>query len=63
MTTTPTPAELAKAVQDRHMERVRSVASKYAAPILTEAQIAARDAELRASEIQAARELQFLGRP
>ena len=56
------PAELAKAIQARHMERVRSVASKYAAPILTEAQIVARDAELRASEIQAARELQFLGR-
>ncbi|MBW4048288.1 MAG: hypothetical protein HIU89_10220 [Proteobacteria bacterium] len=59
----PSPAELAKAVQDRHMERVRNITSKYAAPNLSEAQIRLRDAELRESTNQAARELQFLGRP
>ncbi|MDE2254185.1 MAG: hypothetical protein KGL42_07980 [Betaproteobacteria bacterium] len=61
--TKPTPAQLAKAVQDRHMERVRSITSKYAAPNLTEAQVRQRDDELRDSTNQAARELQFLGRP
>uniref|UniRef100_E6PQ83 Uncharacterized protein n=1 Tax=mine drainage metagenome TaxID=410659 RepID=E6PQ83_9ZZZZ len=61
--TKPSPAELARAVQERHMERVRNITSKYAAPNLTEAQVLQRNAELRESENQAARELQFLGRP
>ncbi|MBW4048846.1 MAG: hypothetical protein HIU89_13240 [Proteobacteria bacterium] len=60
--TKPSPAELARAVQERHMERVRNITSKYAAPNLTEAQVLQRNAELRESENQAARELRFLGR-
>lgn len=62
MTAPLTPAELAKAIQARHMERVRSITAQFSAPNLSEAQIAARDAALRESTNQAARELQFLGR-
>ena len=56
----PSAAELAKAVQARHLERVRGIAAQFSAPNLTESQIAARDAALRASTDQAARELRFL---
>lgn len=61
--TKPSAAELARAVQERHMQRVRAISAQYGAPNLTDAQQAARDAALHESTNRAARELQFLGRP
>lgn len=54
-----TTVELERAIHQRHMDRVRAISARAYAGKPGEQQ-AARNADLKASELQAARELHFL---
>lgn len=55
----PRRADLERAIHERHIQRVRAISTRSYGGKPGEQQ-AARNADLPASELQAARELQFL---